>query len=522
MVAGLVALTAILRLPLLDLPFERDEGEYAYIAWRLAFGELPYLDWVDQKPPAIFWTYRLALSLPLEAVTAVHLVAAAFAAATAVTLYFLARRFTGDGWALSAAILLALLSADPAVQGAAANTELFMLLPLLLAQLAFLSGAAAERRRAAWILASGALTAVAMTFKQVAAFQIPLLVALWPLFAPATGRPLKATACFAATFAAGVAAVWIPVALFFLSQGALQAMVHHVVTHNLAYSSALPLAFRLEALVSALVSLLGSQALVWLAAAIGLLSLAREGRSATLAFLAGGLVAGALGAATSGYFFPHYFQQLLPPLAIAAALGAERCSRVRRLERLPRSLRAALLVGGLATLPAASLTPFLLTLSPEEASRRIYPGNPFPEMAALAQRLAESTEPGDRVFVFGAEPEILFHAQRASATRYIHLFPLYGPYGDASERQRDTAAEIAGVRPEAIVLVPNALFSLPGSDPWLTGWVESYVRDGYIADAFLVVDPSGGLEMRLGVDGDPATIPFGREAVAALYLRRAD
>src|SRR5215813_1136456 len=94
----IVLVTAALRLLLLNIPFERDEGEYAYIAWRLGHGELPYRDWVDQKPPAVFWVYRLALALPMEPVAAIHLVAAAFAAATAVALWFLARRFTSDGW----------------------------------------------------------------------------------------------------------------------------------------------------------------------------------------------------------------------------------------------------------------------------------------------------------------------------------------------------------------------------------------------------------------------------------------
>ena len=37
---GVVALRA----PLLDLPLERDEGGYAYVAWRLSAGEMPYLD----------------------------------------------------------------------------------------------------------------------------------------------------------------------------------------------------------------------------------------------------------------------------------------------------------------------------------------------------------------------------------------------------------------------------------------------------------------------------------------------
>ncbi len=43
------------------LPLERDEGEYAYIAWRWLDGEVPYVESFDQKPPGIFAIYALIL-----------------------------------------------------------------------------------------------------------------------------------------------------------------------------------------------------------------------------------------------------------------------------------------------------------------------------------------------------------------------------------------------------------------------------------------------------------------------------
>src|SRR5947207_14505522 len=101
----LLLLTAGVRVPLLDIPLERDEGEYAYIAWRLGHNELPYRDWVDQKPPAVFWTYRAALALPFDPVRAVHLAALVFSAASSCALFFLAVRFMNRFWALAAAAL---------------------------------------------------------------------------------------------------------------------------------------------------------------------------------------------------------------------------------------------------------------------------------------------------------------------------------------------------------------------------------------------------------------------------------
>src|SRR5262249_14767269 len=138
---SLVLIVVAVRAPLLPIPLERDEGEYAYIAWRLGYDELPYRDWVDQKPPAVFFIYLIALRLPLEPIRAIHFVALLFSAASVCALFFLALRFMDRFWGWVAAALFAFLSADPLVQGTAANTELFMLCPLILSQITFVSAA---------------------------------------------------------------------------------------------------------------------------------------------------------------------------------------------------------------------------------------------------------------------------------------------------------------------------------------------------------------------------------------------
>ena len=188
MSVGLVLLTAALRMPLLDIPFERDEGEYAYIAWRLGHNELPYRDWVDQKPPGVFWVYRLALSLPMDAIRAVHFAGLLFAAASSCAVFFLALRFMSGFWAWIAGALFAVLAADPLVQGTAANTELFMLLPLILSQIVGLKAATNTRRNILFMILAGALTGIAITFKQVAAVNWFFLVGLYPIFITAERR----------------------------------------------------------------------------------------------------------------------------------------------------------------------------------------------------------------------------------------------------------------------------------------------------------------------------------------------
>src|SRR5439155_52206 len=80
---------------------------------------------------------RAALALPIGPIRAVHFAALVFSAGSACGLFFLALRFMNRFWAFVAAAVFILLSADPWIQGTAANTEIFMLLPVIFSQLMF-------------------------------------------------------------------------------------------------------------------------------------------------------------------------------------------------------------------------------------------------------------------------------------------------------------------------------------------------------------------------------------------------
>jgi len=481
-VVGLILIAAAVRIPLLGIPLERDEGEYAYIAWRLGHNELPYRDWVDQKPPAVFWTYRAALALPVDPIRAVHLAALLFSAASSCALFFLALRFMNRFWGFMAASLFTLLSADPFAQGTAANTEVFMLLPLILSQIAFLK-AADNPRNVLLMIVCGALTGMAIAFKQVAALNWFLLIALYPIFAAAEKRRRNSLA-FAAWSIAGVVAVAGFVAVYFWIHHGLTELVDNVFTHNLEYIGAMTWSDRLQFCSETLTRLARTEVLAWIFSAACLIALIVAGKGKWFAFLAGWLITSTIGVSASGYFFPHYFQQLLPPLALISVFGALWLSELRpwRTSWIPGALFSLLL----ALLPLKTLWPFWFSYTPADAVRAIYPGNFFAEMPEFAARIAQVTSSEQRVFVFGAEPELLFYAQRVSATRYIFLFPLYGPYRNAREKQIAAADEIQRAAPAAAVYVPNDLFFNPGSDQYFTDWTLSYLEQNFYPDTWLI------------------------------------
>jgi len=517
--AALILIVAGLRVPLLPIPLERDEGEYAYIAWRLGHNELPYRDWVDQKPPGVFYVYRFALSLPFDSVRAIHFVGLLFSAASVCALFFLGSQFMDRLWAWLGAALFALLSSDPLVQGTAANTELFMLCPLILSLIAFLAAAAKTKPGVLFMVLAGALTGIAVMFKQVAVVNWFLLVALYPVFAPREKR-WRGAVSFIAWSATGLLTVLALVVLYFWRRGGLTEFVDNVFTHNLDYIRSIRASERLEYCWGMLTSLARTQTVAWVFAAAGLAVLFRTGPAKWFVFVAGWLLTSCIGVSASGYFFPHYFQQLLPPLALAAAAGAGWFAAIPVWKIIPTWARWTALSLVLALLPGITLWPFLFKYTPAESVRKIYPGNFFAEMPEFARRIESLTPPEKPVFIFGAEPELLFYARRPSATRYIFLFPLYGPYGSVREKQTTAAMEIEHARPSTAVYLPNALFFVSGTDQYFTQWSMSYLQENFYADTWLIAYEVSEARMERAAPGRAADpLGAGQQFIGAILVR---
>ena len=482
-IAALVFVAA--RVPFFDVPLERDEGEYAYIAWRMLEGDVPYRDAFDQKPPGVFAAYAAAFLLFGRTAEGVRLFLHLWSAATALALFACVRRLSGALAGVGAVLLFAVFSTDPRVGANSANTEMFLLLPMVGALWCWLRSEAAERP-GAWLAAAGALAAAACWFKPVAVANALHLA--WLAAAPRSGRagsPAGRLAALALGAVAASAVVLVP----FVASGALDELLDAVVIHNLAYASRRSLAEGLANLAFALGEQLPSFAVAWLLAGLGLA--VASGRVRRV--LAGWLVASALGAAIGLQFRPHYFVQLLPPLA---ALGGTALAAIAlRLGRSP--LRAGVAAALLALLavapPLVANRDALLADSPEAVARQLWGLNPFPEARAIGEYIARTSGPEDTVFVVGSEPQIPFYAGRRSATRYIIFYPLTGRFDRALERQREVVDEVAREEPLYVVWaqVPTSLLLSAESERLVFEQTSALLAREYQIELVAQVEPEG-------------------------------
>src|SRR5438552_2651708 len=215
LLAAIGLLAAVIRLRLLDVPLDRDEGEYAYFGQLLLAGVPPYADAYNLKAPGIYAAYALILGAFGQTITAIRVGLIIVTSATTVLMYLFAARLGGPRTGLVAAAVYAVQALNPKVLGLAAYAEHFVLLSVVAGSLVLM--APARDRRPLLVATGGLLFGLAVLMKQSAA---PFVVAgaLYTLLSRAadgTGRwprRLRATAFFAAgavtPFALACLALW--------------------------------------------------------------------------------------------------------------------------------------------------------------------------------------------------------------------------------------------------------------------------------------------------------------------------
>jgi 4-amino-4-deoxy-L-arabinose transferase-like glycosyltransferase len=500
------AVALLLRMLVVDIPLERDEGEYAYIAQRWLLGEVPYRDSFDQKPPAVFAVYALILGTLGSSPAAIHWGAQLWTLGTLALVMHLGRAWLSAPAAISAGLLMVLLTVDHALVGNAANTELFALLPLTACMASALR--ASEKQSWRWSAVAGATGAAAVAFKHVAA---PMVI-LPLLLIASKGKRLPAHLL---AFSLGAVAAILPILVYFVGTGAFDALWDALIRFNLSYAAHASVASYQWVLWPQIRATLPSLWLVYLLAVLALLVGWPHGQTVAAPRSRGRLwctvwlLAGLLAIAAGGYLRRHYFLFAAPPLALLAAAGIDTgLSRLGRFGRLGW-LRVAVAAGIVITAVLSSPW-YYLSDSAEQKSARIYGNNPFAESLWVGDYLRENSEPWDRIFIFGSEPQLLFYAQRRSASRYMFLYPLMFAFEGVRERQQQALDEIRASQPKFIVgaFLSTSLLEQPDTPRILRHGLRELVESSYRLVAATPFRPDGSVGFAKG------------EAVRRMWARR--
>ncbi len=407
---GILLLTLFLRLPALIHPRAiDDESVYSVVGNQIVDGGKPYVDAVERKPPLLFWTYAAISRIggkydwPF-----LHGIALLWVVATMAGLYVLGRNLFDPLTGLLAALLYSLYQPWLKFIDLAFNGEVVMNLPIVWAWAIAFSKSRSRTRPELFV--SGMLLCAAFLLKQPAAIAaVPLAIYfLLPGYQKSRGLTFWNGVAQAAVLTAGFFGTLALTAVILWKQGILSETIYWTITNH-----SLPYIFWKAGFLYTLIFIGVCFPLVF-GAAISVQNGSNlwAKRSAERTALFGLVIASAIGAAAGARFYPHYYIQLIPPLAILAApVFAQVLSGS---SNRPLWLKPATVVAAFSITVVAFSTVYWIG----ELSRR------RPDEAG--QYLREHSQPSDRIFVWGQNPEIYLDAQRRPACRFVVTFPLTG------------------------------------------------------------------------------------------------
>ena len=124
-------LVIAIRIRLLGVPLERDEGEYAYAGQLILQGVPPYTLAYNMKFPGTYAAYAAIMSIFGQTIIGIHLGLLLVNAATIVLVFLLGRQLVNSVAGLTAGMSYAVLAVSPSVLGFAGHATHFVLLPVL-------------------------------------------------------------------------------------------------------------------------------------------------------------------------------------------------------------------------------------------------------------------------------------------------------------------------------------------------------------------------------------------------------
>ncbi len=444
-----LSLFALLNWNSFSAPFERDEGEYAYSAYLIRTGGTPYEDSFLQKPPLIVYTYLVAQEINPLSTWPPRALSAFFTLLTAMLVGLIAYKEWGKIAGIFSAFLFLPLVNFPPLTPFAANTEKFMLLPMvaLLALFVFYK----ESQKSWPYILAGIFSTLAIFYKPICVPVIFFIIIFWLYKLYRSSENRKITLLIKPILLIGVSALLSSFILLIPFLEVLKNVLQEVFTFNLSYVSAFDNPF------ANLFNYLGKFLNYWWILLFLLFGLFFE-RPKNILYYFFLLMISLLTVFSTP--IGHYYLILMPFLALLCGAMFYSFLETFSLEDKQKFIATAIV---LPVILFVILLPFKeqFSLSPAKLSEWVYGTvNPFGEAEEVASHLAQNTTARDSVFVAGSEPEIYYYAERKSATRFIITYPLNLPTPYREQFQNELVSDLEKNPPKAIVVSRRVMSGL--------------------------------------------------------------
>lgn len=505
-----LAIVTIIRIRLVNLPLERDEGEFAYGGQLMLQGVSIYKEAYNDalKLPGTCAAYALAMALFRQTPAALHAFVILVTLATAIFVFLLTRRICGPGAGTVAAGTYALLSISPPSLGLAAHATHFVMLPAVAG--IFLLQNLDERTKAARIFFAGLLLGVSLVMKQTGAM-FGLFAAIWLAYREfhSANKSYQRLAARIGSLALGGLLPFGLTCLLIARAGDWPQFWLWTFKYAGAHAAVITFSQGMETAANQAWQLFMAAPGLWSVALAGIIMLFFQPTLHQWRFFILGFVLFSFAAVYPGWR-THYFIQSFPAAGMLAGIAfySARQMPARLQMSFPPQAIASLIFFIAAATALLQWIDIYFTLTPAQVSRAIYTTNPFPESVEIGKYLAAHCPPDGRVAVLGSEPQIYFYSHRRAATSYISVYPLMEPQPYAEAMQKEMIQQIENANPDYVVFVhvPASWLQYSDSKTLIFDWFKKYQRQLRLV-GLVEIPPNGPTTYRWfeGNDANPQT-----------------
>jgi Dolichyl-phosphate-mannose-protein mannosyltransferase len=469
----------------LNIPFERDEGSYAYSGKIILDGAIPFIDIGSQRLDGVFYAYSVLVWLFGYSVKNLHMAFLVMNMASATMLFFLTRKLSNNMGGLAAAAFFALLSMIPSVSGFTIQSEhivAFLIIAAFLALFHFF-----ETNKILLLIVSGILFSFAFQVKQTSFFYgiIGGALLLFKGFFEDKSS-IKTNIVNAVLFGTAVVVPILFDLLMIYKNGAWNDFNLWFFDIRKQYTSLISFDQGLEYLKGNMIGIYRDYKPFWIfsfIATIGIfftsISLWKKIAVATLN------IAGFLTVVPGYHYYGHYFLQWIPAVSIAAAMFVFSIQDLMIRFKL-NSVIAIVVPLVLIIIPVylnlKELNRYYFKPNLTQVLRAVYGFNPFPESKVIADKLNSVMKEEDKIAVFGTEIQMYVYTNKKSPSRFAGSGALLEfPVKQSNDWQREFIADVEKAKPRFLIFFnhPISWMANPKTENLIFPWFDKFTAANY-------------------------------------------
>jgi hypothetical protein len=502
-----VLFVLIARIHLLSFPFERDEGEYAYMGKLILDGHPPYTLAYNMKLPGTYYMYAIIMMIFGKSIVGVHIGLAFITIASMFLVFLISRKFVSKIGAIISTASFGIIGTSWTLLAQAAHATHFVIFFALLGILVILQLYESEKNKLFKYFISGVFFSLAFICKQSGLFFVffGITIIITNEF---NVKPLSNLIKHLLNFLLGFAVPVIIMFLYFYFFADFGKFRFWTIEYLSKYSNQIPISeapntFKLGlSAITANYSSVGYIAL-WVVSVIGIpLIFINKASIKNKILVLSFLLFSFLTIIPGFYFRNHYFITLLPAVALLIAVFFDFINNffIYKL-KMPNLIYISFLLFIILIGNGIKVNvDYLFKQNPEISCKQVYGTNPFVESIQIAKFLKQNTTKDDKIAVFGSEPQICFYADRYSATGYIYTYNLVELHSYALTMQQEMAKEIEISKPKYLLSINVGLSWLTkqNSEKFIFTWVDEYIDKNYRLVGLYDILPNKFTSLKVG------------------------